>query len=567
MTALSASASPRSFFPFATALAVVSLGLTTVVRAQCPEAVGADVIAGDLNNVANFATRDDIDALSFGAVTCNVGDADVNVSAITNDHDILTQNLYRLKDYGGWFAIEQVGMSWVKHGFCALSQSLCCTTCVPTDCTSIGIGCSSPTSAGIAGSAAQLGPRWEIDAFTSQFPFPASNPPIETSTARRLQVAVADIEPTASSTTRYFAELHVLAPADAQAANGENNASYRELDVTGSGGNFAFSFQGTTQRKRPGILAWKDVDPGVDVHEIRVPGEGQLMLASRAVPCGGGTWHYEYALYNMNSHDSVRSFSVPVAAGGLVTDVGFHDVVYRDGDGDDDVSVDGTDWPSGLSGGALSWEVVGNYTPPNDVNHNALRWGTTYNFRFKADRGPALGTLTLETYRTETSFSVGDVVVPLGAPLGVAFCDVSDGALASCPCANPGDPDTGCDLAQATGGVQLAASGFEPDGSGGGQATFAGTGFPAGSSPAAVLIRSLAREEPPAVFGDGLRCVGLPVVRIRSGFAAGGTVQLNVTHGAGAGTFAYQAWFRNTPAMFCDPSAAFNLSNGFELVW
>jgi len=37
--------------------------------------------------------------------------------------------------------------------------------------------------------------------------------------------------------------------------------------------------------------------------------------------------------------------------------------------------------------------------------------------------------------------------------------------------------------------------------------------------------------------------------------------------GAGSGTFYYQLWFRNTPIMFCDPVAAFNLSNGRALSW
>jgi len=31
--------------------------------------------------------------------------------------------------------------------------------------------------------------------------------------------------------------------------------------------------------------------------------------------------------------------------------------------------------------------------------------------------------------------------------------------------------------------------------------------------------------------------------------------------------YAAQLWFRNTPIMFCDPAAAFNLSNGKVLAW
>jgi len=551
------------------ALLFLSLSTNALSIPQtCPEAVGPDIIVGALTDVANFGTQAGLDALSFGSVSCNLGDAVVDVVASTGNHDLLGQNLYRLKDHGGWFAMEQVGMSWLRHGFCPLNQNLCCTTCAATDCTSLGIGCSSPTSAGIAASQSQLGPRWEVDAHSSVFAFPPSNPPFATSTARRLQVDVADLEPTGTTSTRYFAELQVLAPGDALAGNGDNNASSRELLVTGSGSSWTFSFVGLTQRKRPAVLAWRDVDPEVVVTELRVPGEGLLILASRVTPLGGGQWHYEYALYNMNSHESVRSFSLPVTAATSVSDVGFHDVVYRDGDGPGDVAFDGTDWAQDLGLGGLTWELVGHYDPPGDVHHNALRWGTTYNFRFKADRAPTIGDVSLVTYRSETGFVVGGVPVPsAAAPAGVAYCDASDGALASCPCANPGAPDTGCDLAQGTGGVHLEATSFVPNGSGGGTATFDAEGFPPASSPAVVLIRSTTREAPAVVFGDGLLCVAAPVVRTRSGIAGGGAIQLNVSHGAGAGTFAYQAWFRNTPLGFCDASAAFNLSNGYELAW
>ena len=40
-----------------------------------------------------------------------------------------------------------------------------------------------------------------------------------------------------------------------------------------------------------------------------------------------------------------------------------------------------------------------------------------------------------------------------------------------------------------------------------------------------------------------------------------------VGHGVGPGLFHYQLWFRNQPAGFCDPSAAFNFSNGMTVSW
>jgi hypothetical protein len=148
-----------------------------------------------------------------------------------------------------------------------------------------------------------------------------------------------------------------------------------------------------------------------------------------------------------------------------------------------------------------------------------------------------------------------------------AFCDASDGALASCPCA-PGDPDSGCDLPQGTGGVRLdvLAQTSSPNG-----ATLQGSGFNAAGSTAAVAIRSTSLDPAsPVVFGDGLRCVnGSPLVRLGAASALGGVSTHVFGHGAmaGAGTFYYQLWFRSNPSTYCDPSAAFNLSSGRTLTW
>jgi len=152
-------------------------------------------------------------------------------------------------------------------------------------------------------------------------------------------------------------------------------------------------------------------------------------------------------------------------------------------------------------------------------------------------------------------------------PISTPFCDDSDGSLASCPCANPGDADTGCDIAQATGGVQLTVCAQET--SPNNRATVQGTGFSVAGSPTAIVIRATDLDnDTPVVFGDGLRCVGTPVVRLGAAFATNGTSTHTFGHGAmaGGGTFYYQLWFRNTPAMYCTPEA-FNLSNGATLNW
>jgi hypothetical protein len=149
-------------------------------------------------------------------------------------------------------------------------------------------------------------------------------------------------------------------------------------------------------------------------------------------------------------------------------------------------------------------------------------------------------------------------------PGGAAYCFASD---AACPCANGGAPTSGCDIPQLTGGVELSLVAFAPDFAGGGQVTFTGTGFSPMGNPAAVMIRSASREDPPVVFGDGLRCIGVPLVRLAATQASGGVSIHTTGHGAGAGTFDYQIWFRSQPIGYCDPLSAFNLSNGFTLTW
>jgi len=99
--------------------------------------------------------------------------------------------------------------------------------------------------------------------------------------------------------------------------------------------------------------------------------------------------------------------------------------------------------------------------------------------------------------------------------------------------------------------------------------TVSGLGFPAMNTPAALVIRGSALDPAsPVPFGDGIRCVSAPIVRLGAAFALGGVSTHTFGHGsmAGTGTFYYQLWFRNTPAMFCTP-AAFNLSNGQTLNW
>jgi hypothetical protein len=184
----------------------------------------------------------------------------------------------------------------------------------------------------------------------------------------------------------------------------------------------------------------------------------------------------------------------------------------------------------------------------------------------------ALVELTLTgTTLDGTEFHANDCIrlVPPGTVPGPfpSFCDGGDRSLASCPCVNMGDPDTGCDIAQATGGVHLGVVAQETSPQN--RATLMGSGYPSLAAPGSVVIRAHVLDSAaPVVLGDGLRCVGTPLVRLAGTLASGGISTHIVGHGSGpgSGTFYYQIWFRNQPAMFCTPDA-FNLSNGRTICW
>jgi hypothetical protein len=154
------------------------------------------------------------------------------------------------------------------------------------------------------------------------------------------------------------------------------------------------------------------------------------------------------------------------------------------------------------------------------------------------------------------------------------FCDSTDGSLASCPCFNPGHPDSGCDSpipamqgGGTTGGIRLDVLVHQTTPQN--RATMTGTGFPSSNAPTAIAIRADNLHAAPIVLGDGLRCLGSPVVRLAATAAFAGASTHTIGHSsmAGAGRKYYQLWYRSSPVSYCNPVEAFNLSNGLSIVW
>ncbi len=353
--------------------------------------IGPDVIVGDLPATSNWGAVGGIRAYSVGTTSCNIGDTNLDWISGNNRHPVIGQNLYRLKD--GRF--EMIGQSWLKHGFFALSGSLCFNDCQGTSGSQLGVHCSDPYSSGLNGSRGGLGPKYQVNATNGDFTYPPTQPSSNSTIGRRLQVQETDVNPALNSGASYFVEGHYVTPDDATSGNGLNNASYREAVVTG--GSFNLSLTGTTVRELAAINAWPVHDPptGSDLmiaDKQDIPSDGRFTIVSKATELGGGMWHYEYAVHNLNSHRSARSFSIPLPSGANVTNVGFHDVDYHSGE-----PFDGTDWAVNIASDSITWSTD---TFATNANANALRWGTMYNFRFDCDCPPDRDSGTLGLFRT-----------------------------------------------------------------------------------------------------------------------------------------------------------------------
>jgi hypothetical protein len=551
------------------------LSLDAQAQTPCQGATGPDVIVGDIQDVANYASLNGVEALALGTYSCNQGTQTVSWISNNNLHPVIGGNLYKYKVVNGSGRFEHLGMSWLKHGFFALSNNLCCTGCQSTSGSSLGIRCADPYTAARNGSQSGAGPKWQVNASTGVFTYPPANPAFSGSTARRLQVKITDLE-ASSASVRYFGEAQYVTQDDAAAGNDNNNASYRELTVTGSGTAWTFSLTAgqTTQREKPAILAWQAIDPTVQVQNIDT--DGRLILAWKVTEITPGTWHYEYALQNLNSDRSVQAFSLPVG-GAMLTNIGFHDVDYHSGDGIGNVTTLGTDWAVTNTAGTLAWATD---TFAVNQNANALRWGTLYNFRFDANVPPTSGSITLTPFKSGSNLVV-TAQVPSAAPGGpiALVCDPGAGGIIACPCANSAlGPGQGCDNSSSTGGAMLTAAGNAALSSD----TVVINAIGEKPTATSILLQGDNLNATGTVFGQGIRCVAGSLKRLYVKNAVGGAVTMpgagdpTITARATAlgdtlagGSVRYYGIYYRDPIVLggCAASSTFNITNQASVTW
>lgn len=397
------------------------------VCAECRgDSVGGDIIVGDINGTSNWgkfevAPGDWRYAFSTGGTACNLGDELIEYYTTAfqgNRHPVVGGAMYRVHEG----VVRQLGHSWLKHRYFALSQQLCEAGCQGGNGSFLGVNCSDPYTSGRGGQQSNMGPKFQVRASSGYFPYPPTQPqPVSSLLSRRIQVRLSDLNPANWPGAVYFMDTMYIQWQDAQAENDDNNTSWRRVNVNYNNGGTPEDMaddvvahltpNGVTRRMQTPIDAWQFYVPSVEKTDVVVPFDcniqidgtpgatywsGRLQIGSNVVDNADGTWTYHYAVYNQNSDRSARSFRVAAPSTVQVTDVGFADVDYHSGEGEGGGVYDGTDWASTRNLNDVTWSTD---TYAANVNANALRWSTVYNFWFTADAPPDVVGASLGLFR------------------------------------------------------------------------------------------------------------------------------------------------------------------------
>jgi hypothetical protein len=401
--------------------AIAALAASCGVAAAVP-----DVVCGTLDDVNHYTSGGPINgvrAYAVGTTACNAGDVNLNWIDGSINHPVISCTIYRLHEG----RLTQLGVTFVKHSFASLQGNACGFGCgAGGTFQALGPGCSDPYGAGLNGGQTGLGPRSEINAFNGDFVYPFTT--INQSgnaIFKRIQVPAAEM-PMAGA--QFFVEGQYVIKDEIQ-ANGQpyidtnpgspwlgrpvnwNNVSYERMNVQTNG---SASTTGPTARGRAAIYAWQDhgngtnnPDNSVEIVEVPVPNEGLVNIACKVTDLGNGTWQYDYAVHNQNSDLNVGSFSVPHS--GNASNFFFNDIDHHSGP---DALISGADWVPQEGAGSITWATEPFFT---NVNANAIRWGTMYNFSFVSDSAPEDGEVTIGMWKNANVSLTANISVPGGS--------------------------------------------------------------------------------------------------------------------------------------------------------
>lgn len=363
---------------------------------EAPEAAGLDISLSAMSNLAVASNPtakvgtypNGRTGLTMSTTSCNVGTINVAWNApMQTTHPVIALNVYRELD--GKF--EQVGWSWLKHGFLSTNSNGCGTCQHPGTGSLLGLNCSDTYGTGNNGDRTYLGPRDEVNPFTGVWTCQGSwfsnfvndcirrNPGQVTLDAVDHRIDCLDTD-LGNAGARYFYEAYYITPND---INTYNNLGWREASMSWTGTTWSINWQVSAMTQGPAINRWGDLRS-----TAQPTTEGDVIVAVKTTDLGGGMWRYDYALYNHNLDRQVRTFSVPLPFGATVQNIQFRDI-------DRDVN---NGWTAAQNDDSLTWS-----TPAfGQAGANPLKYSSIFNFRFDTNVAPASTGTTLGLHKPGT---------------------------------------------------------------------------------------------------------------------------------------------------------------------
>ena len=209
-----------------------------------------------------------IRAFSAASTSCNIGGTPAqwfqgHSGGNAGKHPVIAQNAYRLLD--GRF--EQIGQSWLKHSFCAVSEPTC-GSCSNTGCSTLGVGCADTYWATLNGDHFYMGPRheinpWPVTGTATHTSSPAGPDGPTTQVEGRLWLRQGDIDAGGDNVYEILYITH-----DEPYDNRYNNASWRWVNINNTNISGVGVGQASVRFQQPAIMAWKEMDPEVDIVNV-----------------------------------------------------------------------------------------------------------------------------------------------------------------------------------------------------------------------------------------------------------------------------------------------------------